>query len=213
MKYCYTAIIGNYEELKEPTIVSKNWTYVCFTDQELTSDIWEIRKVETNGLDPQRLARCIKLLPHEYLPEAEFTFWIDAAFQINLDLNIFWDKYFRSPFTCPSHPIRNCVYREIASCISNKRGDAEELNKQEQSYKKEKIPEFGGIITSGVLMRQQTVGCINMCNEWWEELSKHSARDQVAFAKISRGWRFHTFAWDYSQSRDLKYIKHFKHRH
>src|SRR5690242_15890300 len=125
-KVCYTALIGNYEELKTPTVISKGFDFVCFTDQDIKSDVWEIRKISP-GSDPQRRAREIKLLPHVFLPEYEFTFWLDAAFQINIDLNIFWDKVFRTPLTAPMHPIRNCVYREIQSCLVNRRGDANEI--------------------------------------------------------------------------------------
>ena len=149
---------------------------------------------------------------HKFV-HSEYSLWLDASFQINIDLNLFWQRHFKSPFTAPNHPIRNCVYREVASCIANRRGDEVQVFNQGQQYKKENIPPFGGIITSGVLMRQNTAGCIRMCELWWEELSKHSTRDQIAFAKISRGWKYHTFVWDYSTSKELKYIKHFKFRH
>jgi hypothetical protein len=281
-KVCYTAIFGNYEELKEPAIVPLSieqfkthvnsamsfsielsnakdevqreflkkqgdrqlsivnkamgcnkytlsnitlstsqdelnsytgFDFVCFTDQNITSKTWEIIKVEPE-LPAQRMARKIKILPHFYLPNAQYTFWLDASFQINCDLNDFWNKHFKSPLTAPAHPIRNCVYREIESCIANKRGDEDQLRRQSEIYKAQKVPNFGyNIITSGVLMREKTLGCTRMCEEWWEELSQHSARDQVAFAKISRGWLYHTFKWDYTNNRDLKYIHHYKFRH
>lgn len=211
-KCCYTALIGNYEELKPPTKISAGWDYICFTDQDIKSDIWQIRKISA-GDHPQRRAREIKLQPHIFLPEYEYVLWLDAAFQINLDLNKFWDNYFKSPLTAPAHPIRNCVYMEVKSCLVNRRGDADEVIRQGQAYEKEGIPKLKGIITSGVLMRQMTPDCIDLCNRWWQEVCKHSTRDQIAFAKVSIGFTFHTFRWDYSQSKELKYTKHFKHRH
>lgn len=207
----YTAIISQYEDLKEPTIITPGWRYICYTDQILTSPVWEIKQVDVN-MDPQRMARYIKIMFHKFV-YSEYSLWLDASFQINVNLDLFWQRHFKSPFTAPDHPIRNCVYREVASCIANRRGDEVEVFNQGEAYKKENIPSFNGIITSGVLMRQNTTGCIKMCEQWWEELSKHSARDQIAFAKISRGWKHHTFKWDYSQSKELKYIKHFKFRH
>ena len=213
MKVVYTAIIGHYEELKEPTVISEGWEYFCFTDQPLKSNVWKIIPMQSVSLSNQRLARKIKILPHVFLPDCEFTFWLDASFQINVDLNIFWNKYFKPSLTAPTHPIRNCVYREIASCIYNQRGDNDQLRIQELEYRKQNIPAFNGIITSGVLMRQKTPACIKYCNDWWDELQKHSARDQVAFAKISVNWAYNTFIWDYSQSKELKYIKHYHKRH
>jgi len=213
MKVVYTAIIGNYEDLKEPAVISEGWEYFCFTDQPLQSKVWKIIPISSTELSNQRLARKIKILPHVFLPDSEFTFWLDASFQINIDLDVFWNRYFKPSLSAPKHPIRQCVYREIASCISNKRGDEEELRRQHDQYKKLQIPDHAGIITSGVLMRQQTPACVQRCNDWWLELSQHSTRDQVAFAKISQGWNYNTFVWDYSQSKELLYKKHYHLRH
>lgn len=207
----YTAIISSYDDLKTPSIVTPNWRYICYTDQIITDPVWEIKQIDVT-LPPQRMARFIKIMFHKFV-YSEYSLWLDASFQINTDLNLFWNKYFKPPFTAPDHPIRNCVYREVASCIANRRGDEVEVFNQGQEYKKLNVPAFNGIITSGVLMRQNTPGCIKMCEQWWEELSRYSVRDQIAFANISRGHKFFTYKWDYSQSKDFKYIKHFKHRH
>lgn len=208
-RVCFTAIIGNYEELKEPAVPSPGFDFICFTDQPLESKIWQIVKVKT-GKDPQRTARRIKILFHEYI-EAEQSIWIDAAFQINCDLNKFWN-YFKSPLTAPEHPIRKCIYAEIRSCIANHRGDELQLQAQEAAYKTAGVQYLqNNIITSGVLMRNRSA--IPLCNVWWGELCKYSVRDQVAFAKVCGTFDWYKFRWDYSQSRELHYIKHFKHRH
>ena len=210
MKVLYTALFGNYEELKDPTVITPGWRYVCFTDQPLTSTVWEIIPMDVME-DAQRTARWCKIMAWV---DWEYSMWVDAAFQINVDLNDWWERTFKMPFSCAKHPLRDCVYREIASCIANQRGDYEQLMRQQEAYKAEGVPAFNErIITSGVLMRQNTPTCIELCEKWWAEVAKHSVRDQVAFAKVSIGYKIHTFPWDYSQSRELKYIKHFKHRH
>lgn len=205
-KTCYTAIIGSqYDDLKEPTIVSPGWRYVCFTDQPLASEAWEIRRVES-GADSQRTAREIKITAFK---EWQYSLWLDAAFQINIDLNSFWNAQFRAPFTSPRHPLRHCVYHEIDACIANNRGDARQLLAQRAAYAAANVPHHGNnIITSGVLMRENTVGCIELCEEWLREVEAWSVRDQVAFGRVSIGKEFHTFGWDYSQSKELKHYKH-----
>ncbi len=213
-KAIYTAIISPYEELKEPAIIPAGFDFICFTDQPITSKVWQIRKIEIEaGLTAQRMARKIKILPHIFLPLYDYTFWLDASFQINIDLNIFWNKYFKSPFSCPAHPIRHCWQQEVQSCIANRRGNAEEIQRQGFEYRLQGVPTFKGIITSGVLLREKNEACINLCNEWWEELSKYSARDQISFARVALNHEYWRFKWDYSQSRELKYIKHFHLRH
>lgn len=212
MKVIYTAIFGNYDDLKEPGIVSDGWKYICYTDQPFTSSVWEIVHTPVPaGIDPQRYARWFKIM---HWIDWEYSMWVDAAFHINVNLNDWWARTFELPFSCAKHPLRTCVYREIASCIANNRGMADELLRQQEAYKKEGVPDHNDrIITSGVLMRKNTPTCIQLCEKWWNEVAAHSVRDQVAFAKVSIGYKIHTFVWDYSQSKELKYIKHIKYRH
>lgn len=212
LKTIYTALIGAYEELKEPIIVTPGWRYVCFTDQPITSNVWDVIRIDDNG-HAQRRAREIKLQPHVYLPDTDFSIWLDASFLINIDLNTLWDKCFKPPFSCAKHPIRNDIFQEIASCISNNRGDRAELERQRQYYQTLGLPRFNGVITSGFLLRQHTPEVIELCNRWWAEVQEYSTRDQVAFAKVSIGCDFiNTFIWDYSQSKELRHVKHYKHR-
>lgn len=209
MKACYTAIFGNYDDLKEPTIVSPGWEYICFTDQPLKSDIWQIRQVEAH--DPQWKAREVKIMSHHYLTNNE-TMWLDASFHIRTDLNKFWAMRFKSPFTAPRHPLRHCVYSEIRSCIANGRGDVNQLLAQEQEYKKLGIRiNEDNIISSGILMRDQRANKLN--EAWWQEMQGRSVRDQVAFAKICRNFEWYKTNFDYSQSSELKYIRHIHLRH
>lgn len=208
MKTCYTCILGSqYDDLKDPTVISAGWQYICYTDQPLQSKVWQIFQVPPTD-NPQRQARAIKIMA---FTRWKYSLWLDASFQINMDLNKLWDNYFRSPFTAPRHPLRHCVYHEIDSCIANRRGDARELLAQKEAYKAAGVPANANtIITSGVLMRENTLDCIALCNEWLGELQQWSVRDQVAFGRVSIGKEFYTFNWDYSQSKELK---HFKHKH
>lgn len=206
MKTVYTAIIGSYDDLKEPTVISEGWRYICFTDQLLTSNVWEIRQIAP-GIDPRRTARGIKINFHKYISD-ELSLWLDASFQINCDLNIVWQRCFKAPFSAPAHPVRSCVYQEVRSCLVNNRGESDLVIKQGDQYESEGVPAFNGIITSGVLLRQRCEATIDLCELWWQELCKHSSRDQIAFAKVSIGHKFNTFNWDYSQSKEIKYIRH-----
>ena len=210
VKICYTAIFSDYDDLKEPTVVTPGWRYICFTDQPLVSSVWEVVRRDVM-LAPRLTARWFKIMGWV---DWEYSMWIDAAFQINVDLNDWWKRTHEMPFSAAKHPLRTCVYREIASCLANNRGEADKLIEQERAYKADGVPDFNDrIITSGVLMRQNTPTCIELCEKWWNEVYKHSSRDQVAFAKVSIGYKIHTFKWDYSQSRELKYIKHKHLRH
>ena len=46
MKVIYTAIFGDYDTLKEPLVITPGWKYICYTDQDFESKVWEIKKVK-----------------------------------------------------------------------------------------------------------------------------------------------------------------------
>jgi hypothetical protein len=209
-KVCYTAIFSDYEELKDPAIIPEGWRFVCFTDQPLKSDVWDI--VQMNVIDtPQRTARWVKIMGWI---DWRYSMWIDASFQININLNDWWALRFVSPFSAPKHPLRSDIYAEARSCIVNNRGDNGKVYLQEQKYRQYLFPMNTGIITSGIMLRENTPECIKLHEAWWKELSEQSVRDQLSFAFISYRipW-VNTYHWDYSQSKEFKYIKHFKDRH
>lgn len=141
--------------------------------------------------------------------------WVDAAFQINVNLDDWWSLRFKSPFAAARHPLRSDIYAECSSCIANNRGDNGKVALQFKRYQDMAFPQHTGIITSGILLRENTPECIKLHEAWWKELSEQSVRDQIAFCYVSRGidW-VHTYKWDYAESRqnDFKYIKHYHHR-
>lgn len=209
-KVCYTAIFSDYEELKDPAIIPEGWRFVCYTDQPLKSDVWEI--VQMNVIDtPQRTARWVKIMGWI---DWQYSMWIDASFQININLNDWWSLRFVSPFSAPKHPLRSDIYAEARSCIVNNRGDNGKVYLQEQKYRQYLFPMNTGIITSGIMLRENTHECVKLHEAWWKELSEQSVRDQLSFAFISYRipW-VNTYHWDYSQSKEFKYSKHFKDRH
>jgi len=204
----YTAIFGNYEQLKEPVIVTPGWCYICFTDQHFESDIWETVSVPT-ATDPRREARKYKALFHNYIDD-KYSMWLDGSFRITVDLTRFWNQHYGLPFSAPNHPTRHCVYKEISSVLSNGRGGAAKIIEQGEHYRSIGVPANGGVITSGILLRERTQSCIDLCGEWWEETNAWSLRDQVSFCKVSMGKPFTTFKFNYTNNRELIYIQHKK---
>lgn len=208
MKVCYTALFGNYEELKEPKVVSAGWKYICFTDQPVNSQTWQVKKVkDVEIFGAQVMARYYKIM--EWI-DWEQSIWVDASFIIDTDLNKWWDTFFQKGFAAPKHPLRNCVYNEALDCIISKRGNKELIQEQMNEYKKLNIPANNGVIQSGILMRENTPEVIQLCESWWQEVSSHSTRDQIAFCKVALHSNVvHTYHFDYRRERDFIYKKHF----
>jgi hypothetical protein len=84
---------------------------------------------------------------------------------------------------------------------------------QSEEYKRLGVPAKNGVIQSGLLMRENKPEVIELCEEWWKELSTHSIRDQIAFAKVSvNSPVVHTYNFDYRRERDFIYRHHFHRR-
>jgi hypothetical protein len=207
LKTIYTAIFGNYDELKEPFHVSQKWKYVCYTDQDFTSDVWEVRKVQVMSCGPAKTARWYKINFHEHI-ETEFSMWVDATFFINIDLNRWWRR-FTSPFTVIDHPFDDCLYTDIKSCMKGDKGDFFTLAQQAIDYRDLGIPENNGLISSGILMRENTLVVREFCKLWWSQVEKYTERDQVAFGYAAFHQPiFHRIEWDYTQREEFIHCPH-----
>lgn len=180
----YTAIIGDYDNLKDPEYVNSNFDYICFTDnKDLKSDVWDIRIIENLNLDNTRKARRYKILPHKYLSEYDYSLWVDAAFRIIGDLEKYLNKYLRNGLLLGvSHSKRNCIYEEAKACIGLEKDNESVINSQIKKYKDDNYPKNNGLIESGVLFRKHNdTKVIKLMEEWYDEIIHHSKRDQLSF--------------------------------
>ncbi|HVW99479.1 MAG TPA: glycosyltransferase domain-containing protein, partial [Candidatus Babeliaceae bacterium] len=135
--------------------------------------------------------------------------WIDASFIINTNLDEWWNKYFRKGFSAARHPLRDCLYKEGEHCIRTRRG-SEGVAAQLSAYRNAGHPRRSGLITSGLIMRENSPEVIALCNAWWSELQLYSIRDQVAFAKVAyKSDIVFTYDWNYIANNHFLYKKHF----
>jgi len=184
-KVVYTAIIGKYDVLNEPKVVSEGFDYVCFTDDvTLKSPIWKIVPVTNpQGLDNSRQARKIKILGNSVLKEYDLSIWIDGSVSINCDLNIFLDENYHSEdIVLHTHPVRSCVYEEAKACIAIDKDDPEIINKQMEGYRSEGYPAANGLASTGLMIRNHRSKKVKeFMNSWWNEVNLKSKRDQLSF--------------------------------
>ncbi len=181
----YSAITGEYDDVKEPDIVNPDFDYILFTDNEnIKSDIWDVRRIDNpEGLDEVRLARRIKIMGHEYLPGYDFSIWIDGKMQIIGDIKEYIQKYRqREPMLLFSHYINDCAYMEAETCLAMNKDSAEIMKKQMDRYRREGYPEKNGMVDSCVLIRDLRNDKLKRVMEtWWNEVKEGSRRDQLSF--------------------------------
>ena len=226
-KVIYTAIFGDYDSLPEPEYIPNGFDFVCFTDTDIKSNLWEVRKVLPIYEYSTRNDRKYKIITHRFLSEYDVSIWIDGNILIRNDLNECIDKYlsdcnmsYFDHMKCNLDP-RDCVYQEVDAILwlgkndpNNRYKDNPEIIiNQARRYLKEGYPKNNGLITSGVLLRKHNeLDVMETMEMWWEELKYNSKRDQLSFDYVT--WK-NNFKFKYMKGdiRDNKYFYLLPHNH
>jgi hypothetical protein len=189
----YTGIFGDYDDLNDPSYISQNCDYVCFTDNpNIKSKIWKIVSLQMDELPPNLKNRYVKLLPHLFFQNYEYSVYIDGNIDIIADIEPLIEKYLcDSNMACPLHPQRSCIYEEAKACIELKKEDKTKICKQMDAYRKIGYPENNGLTANYILFRRHNeYQVMQVMEDWWNELMCHSKRDQLSFCYIA--WK-HNF--------------------
>ena len=185
-KVIYTCITGEYEYLEDPYEISQGYDYVCFTNYDkIESTVWQIRPIpeELKNLSEVKKQRCIKINAHKYLPEYDFSIWVDGCVKLKKDVNAFVDKNcINAHIFIPKHPNRNCIYDEANICIKIRKDVKEHIDPQMEKYRSEGFPKNYGLVQSNIMMRYHNEpDCIKVMEAWSDELINGSHRDQLSF--------------------------------
>ena len=179
----YTAIFGNYDTLSDPQAISKDCDYICFTDDyKLKSDVWGIRVIDLPiPNDYSRSNRYIKINPHEFLSEYEYSLYLDGNIVLKgiLEIAGVLDD---CSIAIEEHPCRDCIYKEAIECKRLELGVASEIDRQIEDYRDIDFPEHAGLWANWMIFRRHNEpDLIEREREWWEHIAKYSWRDQISF--------------------------------
>jgi len=210
-------VLENYDTLKRPIFVEDSIDYICFTNNKnMISDVWDIRYYPEKFNCPTRSSREVKILPHRFLKDYDYSIFIDGSTQINLKINDFvLEKLKEYNFCIRKHDKRNCVYSEAKHLIniynSNPKDTPENILNHIEKLKKQNFPYNYGLYPTGVLLRKHNNPDVIKCMEvWWEKYMSGSKRDQLslpcAIFETSLAIKI------MSESEHKKYFTHKKHR-
>ena len=214
----YTAIFGGYDNLTEPSFIPDGWDFICFTDSDIKSDVWDVRKVKPLYKDSTRNARKYKVLPHRFLSEYDVSVWVDGNILIRNNLNELVDDYLQDcNIAMMNHnknvlDPRDCIYEEAQTILyfgqknNNYKDNPNLIISQMEKYKNENYPQKNGLaVTMEVLRRHNEKDVIDTMNLWWDEIKYGSKRDQLSFNYCA--WKTNlNFKWMDGDSRDNKYF-------
>lgn len=182
----YTAIQGDYDDLKDPLFTDPNITYVCFTDNKnIKSDIWNIEYTDAVS-DTALSIRKYKVLPHLYFKDFNTSVWVDGNLLIQKDLRQFINRYGRgSDFLCFPHELRRCIYDEGAEVIRQHRAPKNIVIQQMANYLQNSYPEGNGLLWGGFMVRNHNnPEIIKIMEEWWYQINCFSKRDQISLPYV-----------------------------
>jgi len=182
----YTVLTGHYSDLYNPFLPEwKGFEKICFTDNpSIASNGWRLIKLDDHFLDPTRAARRPKLLPHLYLPEFEYSLYIDTTVKLRMNpLDIIrLHANQKVHFWCFRHPWRNCIYEEAEEVISLGYDDERRVREQMDHYARLGYPKNKGLIACGILLRKHNDPAVIQLDEiWFEHILRFSKRDQLSF--------------------------------
>jgi len=234
-KVIYTSIFGGYDTLKDPIFLPKGYDFIAFTDMNLESSVWEIRKKPTIYTDNTRNAKKYKILPHRFLSDYDISIYIDGNYVIKNDVNELVEKFLQNANAAfydhnqqPLYDKRNCIYQEAEAIFNfgninmkknpkkdflNFKDDPRVIQKQIKKYNSEGYPPNNGLINGGIILRNHNEkDCIRVMENWWEEIKYNSKRDQLSFNYAA--WK-DGFNFNYLEGHDrtnyyFNFLKHTK---
>ena len=181
----YTAIFGKMGRgVHVPEISIPDVDRFCFTDLDIESDFYQIKKMKLNHLSPIsiRQQRFMKIcIPDEIFDNYEYSVYVDCKRASIIDFE--WLLSFMEPesdFVTRQHKTRDCVYDEGRICIEKGKDDKATILKQLDFYKDENYPVHNGLHYSYILLRRHIEKLKEFSRLWWGQLEKYSHRDQIS---------------------------------
>ena len=209
----YTAIFGEYDILKEPLYTSDDIDYVCYTNLDnLTSKNWQIRKISPNYNDNRRMARMIKMSPHELFSDYSISVWVDGSLLIKENIREYIERYSNSgTMICFPHSSRNCIYEEAFACGGLYLDGTDRIISQIYSYKKKRYPFQAGLYETGCIVRwHNDKKIISIMEDWKKEIEKYSIRDQISlpYCCWKNGYKPDTSDVSIYKNKWIEYVNH-----
>ena len=189
-KVVYTAIAGNSDLIPiVPDYVSKDWDYVCFTDNKTLLKLgqfgpWKIKPLQFSLLDDTKNARWHKTHPAELFPEYTESLWLDANINILTPYIFDFLKDTEKELLVPKHYCRRCVYQEIEVVNARGKEKTNVIENIENFLQQQGMPRNFGLNETNIIYRKHTANVKKLMDDWWFMIENYSKRDQLSFSYV-----------------------------
>ncbi|WP_202843328.1 rhamnan synthesis F family protein [Luteimonas saliphila] len=185
----FTTLFGGIDDLIPVINPVPGVDYICFTDRDREDCGWRQVIVDPAMNSENLNAKIIKVLPHNYLHEYEYSMFVDAnTFLIGKVSELIDICLASGDFVMWRHPVRKDVYLEACAIISHRRHEPSAILRQIQHYHEAGLPRDTGLYEASFIWRRHgTEHVMRFMERWWAEIVAHSSRDQLSLAYLV--WR------------------------
>ena len=187
----YTVIFGSYDILYDPVFLPDNCDFYIITDQSVpTSSKWKKLDINLKNSNIANFSsieknRYYKMHPHLLFPEYKYSLYLDGNINVISDPTEFLSKISKHGIAVHNHFRRKCVYDEIESCKKNEKTDSKILLKHQKFLEENGMPRDYGMLELPIILRKHhNSKCIEIMEDWWNEYSLYSKRDQISFPHV-----------------------------
>jgi hypothetical protein len=187
----YTVITGGYDVLCNVDKEIGDCDFICFTDnknelQKIETSGWEVIEVKNGQLNDIELSRYIKINPHIFLKNYNYSLYIDGNIQIVGDVKLLLSTIpDKSKFSVFKHLFRDNIYEEVDACLESNKIKYSDIDQQIEYYKKDVTFNNHLMYEANVLYRDhKDIDVIKTMELWWSHFLKYSKRDQISLPYI-----------------------------
>ena len=186
-KFIFTYIFDNYDNLKDPLVITPGWEYLCFSDKKINNTAWTQLDTETAYKNIKCSKRKASLLKIEHAkqvpPDCDIVVTLDGSMLLNTNLDDFINEFWEEgiDLLIARHPLRDCIYDEAEAVMNLKLDTPENVIPQMQRYFHEGFPPHQGLYGTRMMIKNNKSSKLRVvCEIWADEYKRGSRRDQLS---------------------------------
>lgn len=188
----YSCTFGGYDQIKEPLVTDSRFEYIFISDtiSDDKNSIWNFIYFDKRTMGSSESSRYVKMHPHQFFPDAEYSVYIDAKMQITdpsfynliigaIGKNILWGSM--------QHPDRDCSYDEAVAAVEQLRAPYFKARKQMRYFASCGFPRHYGLTENCVILRKHNDSKVRKIDtEWWAIYARYkTGRDQLSLQFVT----------------------------